>query len=249
VLIAAAGTVGAVAPAFAQIPWERPGAAPQVAPQGAQRVFIERFLMLHGNELVPGQELQFRLRGAAGGQAWFEIPGVLRPTPMRETRPGLYEATYVVRHRDDPQAFLRATATLQAYGQRVTAQVGTDEMRGQARPGHRDAAPPQISDVSPANGARVSERGWTRISAHVDDRGTGVESITLLVDGRDVTSRTRIEGREVRYAEDLHPGRHTAELAARDRAGNVSRQAWSFFVAPEHGRGRGDRDEDRGYGR
>lgn len=257
VLIAAAGALAAVEPALADWTdngrpiWQTtPQPVPQAAPQAAQRVFIERFLLRHGDDFVPGQEVLFRLRGAAGAQAWFEIPGVLRPTPMTETRPGLYEATYVIRRRDNPDAFLRATATLQAQGQRVTAQVGTDETHGRARPwAQRDAAAPEIFDMTPANGARVSERGWTRITARVEDRGTGVQSANLLVDGRDVSPRVRFDGGNLRYAEDLQPGRHTAELTARDRAGNVSRQAWSFFVMPEPGRGWGrDRDEDdRGY--
>jgi hypothetical protein len=66
------------------------------------------------------------------------------------------------------------------------------------------------------------------------------------VDGRDVTRQARIDRDDIRYADDLRPGRHFAELVVRDRAGNVARQSWSFEVA---GRGwdRGwDRDHDQG---
>jgi hypothetical protein len=88
-------------------------------------------------------------------------------------------------------------------------------------------------DVSPAHGERVSERGRTRISARIFERRSGVADFRLRVDGRDVTGWTRFDGEEVRYREHLPPGRHWAELVVRDRAGNTSRQAWSFDVVPD----------------
>lgn len=103
-----------------------------------------------------------------------------------------------------------------------------------------DVTPPRIADVTPAQGERVSERGWTRISARVGDRDTGVQSVLLRVDGRDVSPRVRIEEDLVRYAEDLPAGRHHAELVVRDRAGNTARRTWSFEVAErDHRHGEG----------
>ena len=103
---------------------------------------------------------------------------------------------------------------------------------GDHRYERRDHRPPQISDAS----ASRSERGFTRLSARVTDYGSGIDArgISLRVDGRDVSQRTRFDGDEVRYREDLAPGRHFAELVVRDRAGNATRQAWSFDVMPEH---------------
>jgi hypothetical protein len=102
--------------------------------------------------------------------------------------------------------------------------------------GRRDHRPPQISDLSPSQGERIGERGWTRISARVTDFGSGIDArdISLRVDGRDVSYRTRFDGDEVRYRDDLAPGRHFAELVVRDRAGNATRQVWNFDVMPEH---------------
>jgi hypothetical protein len=112
----------------------------------------------------------------------------------------------------------------------------------------RDHQAPQIVAVSPANGSRVDERGRTQIVARLDERGSGVAAVTLRVDGRDVSHRTRVEGNEVRYAENLQPGRHVAELVVRDRAGNATRRNWSFDVV-DHDRGRGyGRDQGYGYG-
>jgi len=105
---------------------------------------------------------------------------------------------------------------------------------------HRDQRPPRITDVTPDHGDRIGERGRTRISARFHDAGSGVRSVALRVDGRDVTGWSRVEGDRIRYREDLAPGRHVAEVMVRDRAGNVSRRAWSFVVV--------DRDRDYGYG-
>lgn len=119
---------------------------------------------------------------------------------------------------------------------------------------HRDRAAPEIYDVRPDQGDRVGERRFTRIAARFSDDRSGVDlrSVTLRVDGRDVTGRARIDGDDIRYAEDLGPGRHFAELLVADRAGNVARRAWTFAVVDRdrgpwgYGYGRG---YDESYGR
>lgn len=112
----------------------------------------------------------------------------------------------------------------------------------------RDNRAPQIVSLFPANGSRVDDRGRTQIAARFDERGTGVANVNLRVDGRDVTHRARVDGNEIRYAENLQPGRHVAELVVRDRAGNTTRRSWSFDVV-DHDRGRGyGRDQGYGYG-
>lgn len=100
----------------------------------------------------------------------------------------------------------------------------------------RDFHAPEITDVTPDR--RVGDRGRTRIAARFHDEGSGVAGVRLRVDGRDVTHAARVDHDEVRYREDLAPGRHHAEILVRDRAGNVARHAWSFVVV----------DRDRSYG-
>ncbi len=107
----------------------------------------------------------------------------------------------------------------------------------------RDRQAPQVVALFPADGSRVDDRGRTQVAARFDERGTGVASVNLRVDGRDVTHRSRVDANEIRYAENLQPGRHHAELVVRDRAGNTTRRHWSFDVV-DHDRGRG-----HGYGR
>lgn len=113
----------------------------------------------------------------------------------------------------------------------------------------RDNRAPQIVSLTPANGGRVDDRGRTQIAARFDERGSGIAAVTLRVDGRDVSHRTRVDANEIRYAENLQPGRHVAELVVRDRAGNTTRRNWSFDVV-DHDRGRGNAyGRDQGYGR
>ena len=130
-------------------------------------------------------------------------------------------------HREDNIHSLLAPPQLTAEQHR-----DDDFRRHGPRWEHRDRNAPEIYDVTPDQGARVGDRGLTRIAARFNDDRSGVDprSVTLRVDGRDVTGRARIDGDDIRYAEDLRPGRHYAELLVRDRAGNLARRAWTFAV-------------------
>ena len=135
-------------------------------------------------------------------------------------------------------------AAQQRSGDWRPAMVAQQEWRGDHdRWNHhyrRDDRAPQITDLTPAQGERVSDRGWTRISARFTDQGSGVDlaSVVLHVDGHDVTRRSRLDGDDIHYAGDLRPGRHYAELVVRDRAGNATRRSWAFDVV-DHGRNDG----------
>jgi hypothetical protein len=194
---------------------------------------IERFVLRPAGRLEPGRELRFRLVGAPNGDAWLDIPGVIRGVDLTEVRPGVYEGTYTIRRRDDLDAFAKAVATLRSGSQRATARV---EIRGEDRDFAvgRDERAPQVSELTPANGDRVTFRGRTHVRARLSDEGTGIDpaSVRLRLNGRDVTAETRVSPDEVHYRADLDPGRYTAELTVRDQAGNATTRSWSFDVAP-----------------
>lgn len=197
---------------------------------------IERFVMRPNGRLHAGEEVRFRLDAVAGARAWVDVPRVFGGLQLRETRPGRYEGEYVIRDRDDLAAFEQATATVQAGPQRQSARVdrrGGDRDERQGRDERRDERPPQITEVSPAQGA-VMERGRGRVAARFEDAGrAGVDpaSVVLRIDGIDVTSRSRVSAEGVEFVDVFGLGRHTAELTLRDRAGNVARRTWSFDVA------------------
>lgn len=204
-------------------------ATPQVAVTVAPQAVISHFSVRPQGRIVPGRELRFRLEGAPGGNASLDIPGVVNNVDLRETRRGVYEGSYTVRRKDDLRAFDRAVAALRVGNQRVTASVDLPDRGRHAR---RDDRAPQISHVTPANGVRIDERGRTSITARLSDRDSGIDagSVRLIVDGLDVTHNARVTADEVAYRERLDRGHHRAELVVSDRAGNVSRTAWSFRV-------------------
>jgi hypothetical protein len=117
---------------------------------------------------------------------------------------------------------------------------------GWRRGWRRDERAPSIIDLTPLPGERVGERYRMTVSARFADHFSGVDpaSVRLRLDGRDVTAASRGDENEVRFHNNLFPGRHVAEVIVRDRAGNTARRSWQFDVA-ERGRDR-YRDDD-GY--
>jgi len=221
---------------FQQLAMGAPAAAAPAPGPG-----IERFVMRSMGRVEPGRELRFRLMGVPGGDAWMDIPGVIRGIDLAEVRPGVYEGTYTVRRRDDLQAFDHAVGNLRVGNRTLTARVdvnGGDRWwdRGD-RPVARDDRPPQITDLAPGNGDRITERGRAHIGARLSDEGSGIDpaSVRLRLQGRDVTGDARVSGDEVQYRADLDPGRYTAELSVRDRAGNSSTKSWTFDVVGDRG--------------
>ncbi len=225
----------------------RPNPPPAVASGPA----IERFVVRGAGTIEAGEELLFRLVGAPGAIATMDIPGVLNGAAMTEVRPGVYEGVYTVRRRDNPESFGRAVATLRSGSERTTARVNIrgdrdnadnnrEERRDDRRDARRDDRAPQVTDMSPANGDRVSDRGRTQVSAKLSDGGTGIDvnSVRLRLAGRDVTSEARVTSDEINYRGDLSPGRYTAELEVKDIAGNTTTKAWTFDVVADGDRGR-----------
>ena len=199
----------------------------------AQASLIERFVMRPMGRLKAGDEVRFRVRGAADGRVHVDIPGVASGIALRETRSGVYEGSYTIRRTDNLDAFARSTATLQRNGRRDVARVDARDDDHDDNRWARDDRAPQVSRLTPSQHESVSERGRVRIGAKLDDEGrSGVDrdSVRLRVDGRDVTRSARITNDEVEYDADLRPGRHTAELTVRDRAGNLTRRDWNFVV-------------------
>jgi hypothetical protein len=226
------------------------GAAPAAAP-ATHAAAIERFVMRPVGRLEPGRELRFRLHGMPGADAWLDIPGVISGVDLAETRPGVYEGSYTVRRRDNPDAFRNAIATLRNGNQRATAKVdmnwreqegGRDERVGaredrlparEERMPMRDERAPQITDLLPANGDRLPDRGRTQVGARLSDEGSGVDpaNVRIRLNGRDVTDDARVTPDEVQYRGDLGPGRYRVEISVKDLAGNTTTKSWGFDVA------------------
>jgi hypothetical protein len=187
---------------------------------------------------------------------------------VRQRASGSYTGSYVIRRADriDPMQLLTARLT---YGERTYSRqfnfptafqalamgaaadrsVRREERREERREARRDERSPDILDLVPANGERVGERGRTRIGARLFDEGSGIDpaSVRIRLNGRDVTPDARVTPDDVTFRDELEPGPYTAEVTARDQAGNMTRKAWTFEVTERGNRGR-DRDDRRGAG-
>jgi hypothetical protein len=200
-----------------------PAAAPGMVPAAPAR--IEAFRMWPRERIEPGRELRFMVNAVPGATATFEIPGVVSGVTMRETAPGRYEGTYTVRQRDNLDAFDTAIATVRAGNQTVTARL--------SNPGRRDNEAPTIIGMTPRPGEVISAAGTALVAGQFNDhggRGVDPASVRIVISGRDVTPQARITPLEFSYRGDLPPGRYTADVTARDHAGNAVNKSWNFEV-------------------
>lgn len=99
-----------------------------------------------------------------------------------------------------------------------------------------DDTAPTISQRTPAPGATVAPSG---VSAQVSDRGSGVRTAQLVVDGQPVvavdgagphTTADDTADLAIEYAGTLAAGPHVASVLATDWAGRQSTVTWSFNV-------------------
>ena len=100
-----------------------------------------------------------------------------------------------------------------------------------------DATPPVVGDVRPDDGSAGADR-TPAISFAVSDAGTGLDpaSISLTVDGRDVTAHGVLAGGRFAYvpADPLAYGITAVTARVTDRSGNAAAQVtWSFQVRDE----------------
>jgi hypothetical protein len=100
-----------------------------------------------------------------------------------------------------------------------------------------DATPPALGDVRPDDGSSGSDRTPV-ISAALSDAGVGIDpdSVTLSLDGADVTAGLQLAGGRATYqpVAPLGFGEHVAVLRAADRSGNAAGPlSWRFTVRDE----------------
>lgn len=208
--------------------------APVPVPPPAPRVpdpRIERFGISPTERFEPGADIRFALEGTPGGVAVVDLPGVERNLQLREVRPGFYEGNYTIRRSDSFNPNRPAVATLRV-GERVT--TTNVPFPTSAPPVAADTRPPNVLNLTPREGESVPAGPATLISGNFEDRGgSGVDpaSVQIIVSGRNVTRDAQITQEGFRFRDALPPGRHSVEVTARDRAGNVVRRGWSFDVA------------------
>lgn len=210
--------------------------APAPVPAPLPPLRIERFGMVPLERVEPGAELQFAVEGMPGSTVSIDLPGVDRDLRLRETRPGHYEGGYTIRRTDDINPNRPIVATLRNGDRAVSASLNLTLVRPavEARPQAVDNRPPSIVNTSPRDGETIPGGPPVQIAGNFDDHGgSGVDpaSVQILVSGRNVTRETQVNRQSFSFRGVLPPGRHSVEVTARDQAGNVARQGWSFDVA------------------
>ncbi|MFL6709319.1 MAG: glycine zipper 2TM domain-containing protein [Massilia sp.] len=85
---------------------------------------IERFDVQGIEDLRPGNELNFMLRGTPGAKVEMVIEGTKGVFFLPEVRPGEYEGSYVIRRGDRLQRATAVTANLRVNGRVTSATLG-----------------------------------------------------------------------------------------------------------------------------
>lgn len=203
---------------------------PTPPPQANARPVINSFTQDGRGWLRAGETLHVTLRGTAGGQASFRIPGLTTAQiPLRETAPGEYTGVWQVPANRPVQLTDAAViGSLQVGGESAP-------LLQAARTISVDTAPPHVRDRAPDPNSRVTT-ARPNIYAVFADQGSGVDpgSVRLLVDGRDVTANANVTRDFISYrpASDLSAGRQTIQILQQDKAGNPQRTTWQFTVQP-----------------
>ncbi|WP_426109987.1 glycine zipper 2TM domain-containing protein [Massilia sp. PWRC2] len=100
---------------------------------------IERFDVRGVDDLRPGNELNFMLRGTPGAKVDMTIAGTRGVFFLPEVRPGEYEGSYVIRRGDRIERATAVTANLRIGGRVTSATLGKPlQLLGSAPPPPRE---------------------------------------------------------------------------------------------------------------
>ena len=88
---------------------------------------ISDFQVAAPNRLRPGEEVNFVIKGFAGGQARVVISGIDKTVPLREVSRGSYEGSYVVRRGDKLRGGITADAYLVNNGRESSRRYQTGD--------------------------------------------------------------------------------------------------------------------------
>ncbi len=94
----------------------------------------------------------------------------------------------------------------------------------------KDTTPPTITIISPAKDSVLSTKSVNITASYSDDVAINAASVTLKVDGRDVTPQSKVTAAGVSYSTTLEEGPHSVFLVVNDTSGNIASANWSFTV-------------------
>ncbi len=195
------------------------------APAGA--VAIASIAFSPTRALKQGDTLQVTMNGTpGGGVAHYDIGPYIMNQGMRETQPGTYEGTYIVR-RGVNFADAPVLGHLQVHGVDAAPAESTRTLS-------ISTEPPGIADVAPDNGDTVNNTRpgifATFVPGTVD---VSVSSERIIVNGHDVTSASVRSPGFIEYLPGIDlSGTVRVTVQVEDGAGNRAQKTWAFFIKP-----------------
>lgn len=174
-----------------------------------------------------GESFDVILHGTANGRASFDIGDLLTNLPMRETAAGTYVGHFTV-----PERF--NVTQVPVYGKlAIGSNVAPRTQAAQTL--SATSTPPTIGEVAPPPGQSVNNRHPSIFAmfSTPTEIPINVSSVTLEVNGHDVTSTTTRTNNFITYSPgvDLPSGLVTVIVRVADTAGNTSTKTWTFTIA------------------
>jgi outer membrane lipoprotein SlyB len=124
---------------------------------------IERFSVRGSDDLGPGNELTFTVRGTPGAKVDISIAGTRGVFFLPEIRPGEYSGVYTVRTADRIAPDSPVTATIRSHGRYSSTALGAPLLAGGARtapvPAREARYCPDCATVAAVNVVEVSGNG------------------------------------------------------------------------------------------
>ncbi|HTV73683.1 MAG TPA: stalk domain-containing protein [Candidatus Acidoferrales bacterium] len=192
----------------------------------ATTVTITAFSISATHPLRAGDSFTVQLVGTPGGTATFDVGDDVVGIPMHEQTPGTYVGQMTIPDRFN-------VLQIPVYGHLDVN--GNDAPRATA-PTQLSASttPPQVTEVAPPPGQTVNNTRPSIYATFVSpgDLDINSSSITLLVNGHDVTASATRAGTFITYSPgvDLPQGEIHVTVRVADAAGNVGERSWSFIV-------------------
>jgi hypothetical protein len=175
--------------------------------------------------LRPGDTLNVTLHGTPGGAATFDIGSYVTGIAMSQSAPGVYAGSYTlpngVNFSDVP-----IIGDLQIGAQNAPSVAAQQTLSAAS-------TPPGVTDFAPAEGAVVrTSRPAIYATFASDAVPVNPSSVSLRVDGRDVTSECVRTPQFIQYFPDYsyRSGRVRVVVSVADFAGNVTTRAWTFTI-------------------
>lgn len=108
--------------------------SPNTDSRAASLAQVQTFSVNQLEQVTPGNELEFTLRGTPNQNVSLNIAGATAKVQMSEVAPGKYEGTYTVRSRDRITAESLVTARMERDGKVTTTSLDQSVVKGARSP-------------------------------------------------------------------------------------------------------------------